>query len=199
MDVTESQFSAIAENLSEIIEKRGYVYIKANGDSMNPWIKPGSILRVERFNRDHQTGSIVLLNQKSTFLIHRVINQNNNCILTKGDNLLCNDGPCEETKIIGSVSEITFPNGSKYSLSENQLPTSTIVKISRVTNVCYMASRDFALQLETWSGKVISPIIYRTIFQVASPFIVLRISRVLQTFLRFHYLIKQKVVFVNGK
>ena len=86
--------------------------IKADGYSMYPSIKPGTIIFIEPFtvNNDPEPGEIVAWKRESGFVVHRLVRserQGNDVIyITRGDSCRYEDRPVTRDQIAGKVIRI---------------------------------------------------------------------------------------------
>ncbi|MEK6645837.1 MAG: signal peptidase I [Candidatus Firestonebacteria bacterium] len=62
------------QELKHKLKNDGYAYIKVQGGSMRPWIKSGSVVKVNAIDTGRiKRGDIVLYQVEEQFLVHRVI------------------------------------------------------------------------------------------------------------------------------
>ena len=62
------------QELKHKLKNDGYAYIKVQGGSMRPWIKSGSVVKVNSVSIDKiKRGDIILYQVEEQFLVHRVI------------------------------------------------------------------------------------------------------------------------------
>ena len=93
------------------------IKIRADGYSMYPSVKPGSIVHIQAITEDTapMPGEIVVWKRKSKFVVHRLIRiiQNNDNILyvTRGDSCSNEDAPDSADKLVGKVIRIEDPKG----------------------------------------------------------------------------------------
>lgn len=81
--------------------------LKISGTSMEPNLKKDDYVRIQCGDWNFKEGELVLIVWGDTFVIHRLINQEN--MLTKGDNLDVADPPglrivCTAYKIAASIN-----------------------------------------------------------------------------------------------
>ena len=83
--------------LKHKLKNDGYIYLKASGGSMRPWIKSGSILKINAIDTGKASfattdtnririGDIVLYEVQEQFLVHRVIKKIGKIFIIAGDN-----------------------------------------------------------------------------------------------------------------
>jgi len=85
------------------------VKVKADGHSMNPFIKKGDILTVKGIINDQlHPGEMVAFIRNELLFIHRILEAGraDGMVLTKGDNLLISDKLSKSEEIIGRVIAI---------------------------------------------------------------------------------------------
>lgn len=77
--------------------------IRINGTSMYPTLKNGDYLIIQRGNNGNLTNEIVAFHINRSRIIHRVIEEKEGFILTKGDANKISDGWIPRQAIIGKV------------------------------------------------------------------------------------------------
>jgi signal peptidase I len=91
--------------------------VKAEGLSMYPVIKPGSIIYIEPFNSDSPPvpGEIVAWKREMTFVVHRlvriVIKNNLSYFITRGDSCAYEDQPVTADQLAGRVIRVETQRG----------------------------------------------------------------------------------------
>lgn len=102
-------FSLLAEGTT--------IKLRADGYSMYPTIKPGSIVLIEPLADDLPPfpGEIIAWKRDSGFVVHRLAriirNGNNIGFITRGDSCAYEDPPVERAQIAGRVSKVEESNG----------------------------------------------------------------------------------------
>jgi signal peptidase I len=93
------------------------IRVKAEGFSMYPCIKPGSILHIEPVEPDYQLlpGEIIAWKRESGFVVHRLVRiyerENMKYFVTRGDSIMDEDEPVLSEQIAGRVIKVEFPEG----------------------------------------------------------------------------------------
>ena len=100
------------------------IRVKAEGFSMYPYIKPGSVLHIEPVEPDYKLrpGEIIAWKRESGFVVHRLVriykSKYQKYIVTRGDSIMAEDEPVLFEQIAGKVVKVEFPEGislpSKY-------------------------------------------------------------------------------------
>jgi signal peptidase I len=94
------------------------IRVKAEGFSMYPYIKPGSILHIEPVEPDYQLlpGEIIAWKRESGFVVHRLVRffkrENLKYYVTRGDSIMAEDEPVLFEQIAGRVVKVEFPEGN---------------------------------------------------------------------------------------
>lgn len=127
------------------------VRIKAEGFSMYPSIKPGSMIFIEPYGKDVSPvpGEIIAWKKESGFVVHRVVRcfeqDAIDCFVTRGDSSMAEDEPVLSGNIAGKVVRVEYPEGKavheshylnknpNYSL--NRFKVWIILQFSRVKRV----------------------------------------------------------------
>ncbi len=103
----------------DLIRQFGEVRLKATGTSMVPAVWPGDILTVRRRDAGElQPGQIILCYRDQGFVAHRLIGQNGNSLVTRGDCLPYQDPPFSEDEVLGQVVGV-LRNGRSVDPSRN--------------------------------------------------------------------------------
>jgi signal peptidase I len=124
------------------------IKVRAEGYSMYPSIKPGSIVFIESFTDDLQPvpGDIIAWKKESGFVVHRLIRKEEaddiKYFITRGDSIPAEDDPVPFELIAGKVVKVEKPEGrpvppEKYlnrkpNYSLNRFLVRIISQISRV-------------------------------------------------------------------
>ncbi len=126
------------------------IKVKAEGYSMYPSIKPGSVVFIEPFADGSLpvSGEIIAWKKETGFVVHRLISveeiDNRKFFITRGDSIAAEDDPVPLDQVAGKVVRVERPEGfpippekylhnrPKYSL--NRLLVRIISQISRVKN-----------------------------------------------------------------
>jgi signal peptidase I len=104
----------------EVVRTFGELRLRVLGTSMAPAILPGDLLSVRRARlTDLSAGEVVLFSRRGRFFAHRIVgrtvpaeaaNQNETCLITRGDRLRDDDPPVLSTELLGRVVEIQRGN-----------------------------------------------------------------------------------------
>jgi signal peptidase I len=92
--------------------------IKADGYSMYPSIKPGSIVLIEPFTAGSypSPGEIIAWKRESGFVVHRLVRiireGQDTDFITRGDSCACEDQPVNPDQIAGRVVQVETVTGS---------------------------------------------------------------------------------------
>ena len=86
----------------------GYTYFQVATGSMKDYINEGDVVIV-KINSDYNEGDVVTYISGKDFVTHRVIEKNDDYIITKGDNNNTNDNPIDRSLVLGKVIKI-IPN-----------------------------------------------------------------------------------------
>ena len=88
----------------------GYSYFQVATGSMKDYINEGDVVIV-KINSDYNEGDVVTYISGNDFVTHRVVEKNDDYIITKGDNNNTNDNPIDKSLVLGKVTKI-IPNVS---------------------------------------------------------------------------------------
>ena len=119
-----------------LLEKGTILKIKANGFSMYPSIKPGTIIFIEPVKEDGNIipGQIIYLEKEMGFVVHRLIRRENKddqvLYYTRGDSCKNEDKPVKSDQIAGKVIRM---EDRKHRIREgNSLITKPCYSINRI-------------------------------------------------------------------
>ncbi len=93
------------------------IRVKAEGFSMYPCIKPGSILHIEPVEPGYKLrpGEIIAWKRESGFVVHRLVrvyeHKLRKYVATRGDSIMDEDEPVLLEQIAGRVVKVEFPEG----------------------------------------------------------------------------------------
>ena len=122
--------------------------IKADGYSMYPTIKPGSVIYIESLteNMSPWPGEIIAWKREPGFVVHRLVriirNDNETIYFTRGDSCSCEDQPVTKELIAGRVVRVENLNNETISAAKlarkhcyfiNRLKVWFILKIKRIS------------------------------------------------------------------
>jgi signal peptidase I len=94
------------------------IRVKAEGFSMYPYIRPGSVLYIEPVDLDSGlvTGDIIAWKRESGFVVHRLVRiyerENLKYFVTRGDSIMAEDEPVLFGQIAGRVVKVEYPEGN---------------------------------------------------------------------------------------
>jgi signal peptidase I len=100
--------------------------VKADGYSMYPSIKPGSVILIEPLadGLSPLPGEIIAWKRESGLVVHRLVKitkeENKISYITRGDSCVCEDQPILRDQIAGKVIRVETPSGTILS-SGNKL------------------------------------------------------------------------------
>lgn len=135
----EISFSLLSEGRS--------IRLRADGYSMYPSIKPGSVINVEPYlsGSEPALGDIVAWGGEPGMVVHRIVSierdNNNMYYVTRGDSTLTEDPPVNPAQIAGKVVRVEYRGKEKkiknskpcsLSYSLNRLRIWIILKIKRL-------------------------------------------------------------------
>jgi signal peptidase I len=118
----------IKETGFSLLEEGRAIRIRADGYSMYPFIKPGSIILIEPMTVESNPvpGEILAWKRDSGFVVHRLVSIKRNdsgiFFITRGDSCSYDDLPVSREQIAGRVTRVEQPSG-KILKSENDLIT----------------------------------------------------------------------------
>ena len=127
--VKDISFSLLEEGIS--------VKVRADGYSMYPAIKPGSLIYIEPLAHDRWPcpGEIVAWKRDSGFVVHRLVkiirNEDKTYFITRGDSCARDDQPVET--VAGRVVRIENDNGT---LMECSMETRPNYNLNRAIVIC---------------------------------------------------------------
>ena len=132
----------------------GYTPYVVKTDSMQPILKPGTVIYIDVNDQNFQEGDIITFNKSGVLITHRVISIKGNQVITKGDNNIENDKfEVYESDIIGkyifSVPIIGFlikniTKGIEYVLFVMTLCAWTIWFKTRIDRITFQ-TRSFVI------------------------------------------------------
>jgi signal peptidase I len=93
------------------------IRVKAEGFSMYPYVKPGSVIFIEPYNKGAVPvpGEIIAWKRDSGFVVHRLvrcyIQKHQKYFVTRGDSIMVEDDPVLFDQIAGKVVKVEKPEG----------------------------------------------------------------------------------------
>jgi signal peptidase I len=138
-----------------LLEEGKTLRIKADGYSMYPSIKPGSVILIEPLAEGSfpVTGEIIAWKKESGFIVHRLIKYLNKegkrYFVTRGDSSFKEDDPEPAERIAGIVKKVEYPPGKEVPLRSflnyspnyglNRFLVRIILQISRIKRIFFPA------------------------------------------------------------
>ena len=105
--------SRLFRALSRTLLDRGYsVRFRANGRSMFPAIADGETVELAPDAR-HSTGDVVLFSTDDRLLVHRIVETDEDAIVTRGDSCFESDQPNACHSVLGRVIAVITPTGRR--------------------------------------------------------------------------------------
>ena len=103
--------------VSDMLQREGYTWVRAASSSMAPLIRPGDDLRLVPLAGGHlRPGAIVAFRRGGELVVHRVVDQRSEGVVTRGDALPDADSPVIWNDVIGGVAAIRTPSGQLVDL-----------------------------------------------------------------------------------
>jgi signal peptidase I len=93
------------------------ISVKAEGFSMYPSVKPGSVIFIEPYKKGAEPvpGEIIAWKRNSGFIVHRLvrcyITRHQKYFITRGDSIMSEDEPVLFDQIAGKVVKVENPEG----------------------------------------------------------------------------------------
>ena len=108
MDLTVELQDAVKRDLvAEVARDFGEVRLKVTGTSMLPAVWPDDVLTVRRrCATELLPGHIVLCYRNQGFVAHRLVRNQGDCLVTRGDALPYEDRPFRDDEVLGEVVSI---------------------------------------------------------------------------------------------
>ncbi len=101
LNLKREDFASIAQ---DILGRGRALRFKAKGGSMSPFIRNGDVLEVVPFKGKINFGDIILYHSSyGSPVVHRVIQRNNESIITKGDSVPNSDQTILSKQVLGRV------------------------------------------------------------------------------------------------
>ncbi len=122
--------------MHRLLKNKKNFFLKAEGFSMLPHLRPGDMLYIRKIKfQQVKVNDLIMAKNGKTVLTHRVIFNNKDYLITKGDNNPQSDGKIKPKQIMGKVYQIKR-NGQIINLENFYLLQSTlyfqeIVKINK--------------------------------------------------------------------
>jgi signal peptidase I len=128
------------------------IRVKAEGFSMYPNIKPGSVIFIEPFKEGTEPvpGDIIAWKRDSGFVVHRLvkcyIQKHMKYFVTRGDSIMAEDEPVLLDQIAGKVIRVENPEGKTISADSflNKKPNYSLNRfLVRIISQFYRIKRAF--------------------------------------------------------
>jgi len=91
---------------AEVLASFGQARLPVTGSSMFPCMQPGDLLEIRRPAGPIQTGDVVVFQRHERLVVHRVVGQTGDLLVTRGDRLRYPDAPVFAVEILGCVAAI---------------------------------------------------------------------------------------------
>ncbi|MGA2737708.1 MAG: S24/S26 family peptidase [Bryobacteraceae bacterium] len=91
---------------TEVLASFGEARLPVTGSSMFPCMQPGDLLEIRRPAGPIQTGDVVVFDRHGRLVVHRVVGQTGDLLITRGDRLRYPDAPVPAAAILGCVTAI---------------------------------------------------------------------------------------------
>ncbi|NQT84351.1 S24/S26 family peptidase [bacterium] len=137
-DQVSSSSNQMVQILSQVHPSRPFL-LRIEGKSMLPLIPTGTAVEVEPLAGCPRIGDVVVRIDGSTAIVHRVICQRRSweskrfAVVTKGDNTLRLDLPCDATEVVGIVRRI-WKVDADGKIRPRRLPRPSGLWIARLLN-----------------------------------------------------------------
>ena len=128
------------------------IRVRADGLSMYPSLKPGSVIYIEPFKQGTEPvpGEIIAWKREAGFVVHRLVRrfekENIRYIITMGDSSIAEDEPVPENQIAGRVIRVENPEGKPVPEDQylNKKPNYTLNRfLVRIISQFYRVKRLF--------------------------------------------------------
>jgi signal peptidase I len=132
------------------------ISVRAEGFSMYPSVKPGSVIFIEPYEKGAEPvpGEIIAWKKDPGFIVHRLVRSyeegNRKYFITRGDSIMAEDEPVPSDQIAGRVVRVENHKGKavtadvflrkKPNYSFNRFLVRIILQFSRVKRIFYPPS-----------------------------------------------------------
>jgi len=134
--------------VAEALALAGTIRLRVTGASMLPTIWPGDVLTVRRLESEElQEGDVAVLRREGRLITHRIIHQEKEFVMARGDAKLKADAPFRREEVFGSVvavhrgrKEVTVARKTgaeilvRFALAPSQLLTRIAVRLHAAVN-----------------------------------------------------------------
>ncbi len=133
--------SALKDLGSALLGEGKTLKIRAEGFSMYPTVKPGSMIYIEPVDNpdELEPDTLIAWKRDSGFVVHRLLRkfkkEEHLFFVTRGDCNLHEDSPFKAEKIAGKVVKLEYPEGSPVTIKsyKNKKPNYLINRLSVIT------------------------------------------------------------------
>ncbi len=106
--------------ITEALGRRGRIFLRVHGTSMQPWVRPKDIALIRRISIENvRCGDVVLFRRELRLFVHRIVEKRGSLnaaqLFSKGDAHPASDGVVEEQELLGRVMRI-YRNGRRIDL-----------------------------------------------------------------------------------
>jgi signal peptidase I len=91
---------------AEVLASFGQARLPVTGSSMFPCMQPGDLLEIRRPAGPIRSGDVVIYQRHDRLVVHRVVGQTADLIVTRGDRLRHPDAPVPVNEVLGIVAAI---------------------------------------------------------------------------------------------
>lgn len=91
---------------AEVLASFGQARLPVTGSSMFPSMQPGDLLEIRRPTGPIHTGDVVVFERHGKLVVHRVVGQTGDLLVTRGDRVRNPDAPVAAAAILGCVIAI---------------------------------------------------------------------------------------------
>jgi signal peptidase I len=96
---------------AEVLDTFGHARLPVKGLSMLPAMWPGDLLEIQRHDpAEIGRGDVVVFRRDGRLVVHRVVRNGSNCLVTRGDHLTQQDAPVPLAEVLGRVTAIERRN-----------------------------------------------------------------------------------------
>lgn len=147
----------LRETGSSLLDEGKTLRIRAEGFSMYPSIKPGSVVLIEPYNPPIEpvTGEIIAWRRESGFVVHRLVriayDDNERFFITRGDSTRSDDPPVSSGQLAGRVTGVESPGGKTVRIISS-IPSPTVYLSNRL--LAWLALRKAILLRTIQNNKV---------------------------------------------
>ena len=130
------------DSIYNLIKFKSYVIVS---NSMQPTIDPGDVIFIKKVNvNDLEVGDVVTFQKEGFIATHRIIEMQEDKIITQGDNNNLKDDPLDKSSIIGQYMFRIPKVGYFYSFVGSPIGIivlSTIIEIIIIYEFCFVDNK----------------------------------------------------------